>query len=80
MPTFDDRDDQHLLVERVCVFDLGAQRQWRRRFAGVEEDGHPGDADERWVLFGQAVEELVQRALFGDPVAGDDTWPRRHGT
>ena len=33
-----DRDDQHLLGQRVGVLDQAAQRQWRRLAAGVEED------------------------------------------
>ena len=67
-----DRDDEDPLVERVGVLDLGTERQRGCVSAGVQEDGDAGQPHERGLLLGQAVEELVERSLLGDAVAGDD--------
>ena len=71
-PDVVDRHDHDPLVQGMCELDLCPERERRGLGVWVQEHPDPGDPDHRRLLVRQTVEELGQRALLGDPLAGHD--------
>ena len=60
----DDRQQDHVVTQRVAVLDLGTQRERGGRLVGSEEHGRAGDAVQRRLHGVQLVDVGLQRSLL----------------